>query len=151
MQNSRKQILLVEDSLPFRDFISRDLRSRPELELVGEVSDGLAAIQQAQDLQPDMVILDIGLPKLNGIEAAREIRKRSPKSRILFLTQELSADLAQAALDTGAEGYLVKMAAGRELTPALSAVLGGERFVSAVVRQHLQFPLGHLELCRTAV
>jgi len=151
VQNSCKQVLLVEDSLPFRTFVSRDLLNCSGLQVVGEVSDGLSAIQLAQELQPDLVILDIGLPKLNGIEAAREIRKRSPKARIIFLTQESSAELAQAALETGAAGYVVKMAAGRELMPAITAVLSGERFVSSAIRQQVQFPWGHSELCRTAV
>lgn len=93
------------------------------------MSDGFEAVQKAEELRPDLILLDIGLPKLNGIEAARQIRKLSPQSKILFVTQEFSADVVQAALSTGAEGYIVKADAGRELLPAVSAVLRGEMFV----------------------
>jgi len=148
-----KRVLVVEDSLAFRGFVARALQKCPAipLQIVCEVSDGLEAIQRARDLQPDLVVLDISLPRLNGIEAARAIRDRSPRSRILFLSQESSADVVQAALSTGAEGYVHKVAAGREFIPALSAVLQGQRFVSSSVRQHPEFPLWHDELCNTAV
>ena len=96
---------------------------------MGEVTDGLEAVQKAQELQPDLILLDIGLPRLNGIEAARRIRKLSPKSKVLFVSQESSADVVQEALRTGAEGYVVKMDAGLELLSAVNAVLRGERFV----------------------
>jgi CheY-like chemotaxis protein len=107
------------------------LQTQPELQVIGEVTDGLEAVQKAQDLQPDLILLDIGLPKLNGIEAARRIRKLSPKSKILFVSQESSADLVQEALRTGACGYVVKTDAGSELLTAVSAVLRGENFVGS--------------------
>jgi len=147
-----KRVLVVEDSSAFRGFVARALQKCPiSIKLVCEVSDGLEAVQQAQDLQPDLVLLDISLPKLNGIEAARAIRERSPRSKILCLSQESSPDIVQTALGTGAEGYVHKVAAGRELIPALSAILQGERFISSSVREHPDFPLGHDELCKTAV
>ena len=147
-----KQVLLVEDSPPFRRFVSNALKNcSHELQIVGEVSDGLAAIQHAQDLQPDLVLLDIGLPKLNGIEAARVIRERSPRSKILFLTQESSDDVVQAALSTGAEGYVLKMSAGRELIPALSALFLGQRFISSAVRQHAQASRNDDEIWHSAL
>ena len=147
-----KQVLVVEDSLAFRGFIARALQKCPiSLQIVCEVSDGLEAIQRAQELQPDLVLLDISLPMLNGIEAARAIREQSPRSRILFLSQESSADIVQTALSTGAEGYVHKVAAARELIPALSAIFQGERFVSSSLRQHPEFPLWDDKLCKTAV
>jgi len=146
------QVLLVEDALPFRDFVARALQHCPiALQIVCEVSDGLEAIERAQDLQPDLVVLDIGLPRLNGIEAARAIRERSPRSKILFLSQESNPDIVQDALGTGAEGYVHKMAAGRDLIPALNTIFQGKRFVSRSVRQHPEFPLWDEELCETAV
>jgi CheY-like chemotaxis protein len=124
------RVLVVDDYEPWRRFVSTTLRSRPELQLIGEASDGLEAVHRAEELQPDLVVLDLGLPTLNGIEVARRIARLSPKSKILFLTENRSWDIAEAALRTGALGYVVKSDAARELLPAVNAVLRGERFVS---------------------
>jgi DNA-binding response OmpR family regulator len=94
------------------------------------VSDGLDAVQKAQELQPDLILLDIGLPKLNGLEAGRRIRTISPNSRILFLSQESSPDVVQEALSLGARGYVLKARAQSDLLSAIDAVLGGKQFVS---------------------
>jgi len=99
------------------------------LRVIGVASDGLEAVQKAEELQPDIIVLDIGLPSLNGIEVARQIRKLSPKSKILFVSQESSADVVQGALGTGAQGYVVKSDARRELLEGVNAVLRGEQFV----------------------
>ena len=120
---------MVEDSEHFRKFFCATLRKRPELQVVGEVIDGLEAVERAEQLQPDLIVLDIGLPSLNGIEAARQIRKVSPKSKILFVSQESSTDVVQEALGTGARGYVVKTDAGGELLEAVDAVLRGGQFV----------------------
>lgn len=101
---------------------------------MGEASDGLEAVHKAEVLQPDLTLLDIGLPGLNGIEAARQIRKCALNSRILFLSQEISSDIVQEALSTGAQGYVVKADAGGELLTAIEAVVQGSRFVSAGLR-----------------
>jgi DNA-binding NarL/FixJ family response regulator len=102
------------------------------LEVVCELSDGLAAVQKAVELKPDLVLLDIGLPGLNGIEVGRQIRKLVPNAKIIFLTQESSADVVQEALRLGALGYVVKTRAGSDLMPALEAVLQGKQFASSV-------------------
>jgi DNA-binding NarL/FixJ family response regulator len=122
--------LVVEDFEPFRRFIASTLQKRPDLQLICEVSDGLEAVQKAQELQPDLILLDIGLPTLNGIEAARRIRNLSPESKIIFLSQESSADAVHEALCLGAHGYVVKVHAGGELLAAVEAVLQGNQFVS---------------------
>ncbi len=122
---------MVEDFEPFRRFICSTLRERPEFQIVGEVTDGLEAVQKAEELQPDLILLDIGLPSLNGIDAARRIRKLSPKSKILFMSQESSSDVVQEALALGALGYVVKAHAGSELLPAVEAALQGRQFVSS--------------------
>jgi CheY-like chemotaxis protein len=127
---------VVEDSEPFRKFICSTLGTRSELQIVGEVSDGLEAVYKAEELQPDLILLDIGLPTLNGIEAARRIRNVSPESKILFVSQESSADVVQAALATGARGYVHKTDAGSELLPAVIAVRRGEQFVGRRVSGH---------------
>jgi len=129
LETSSSRVLVVEDSEPFRNFICSTLGRRPELQIVGDVMDGLQAVHTAQALRPDLIVLDIGLPSLNGIEVARRIRKVSPKSKILFVSQESSAVVVREALDTGAHGYVLKTDAGRELLDAVSAVLRGERFV----------------------
>jgi DNA-binding NarL/FixJ family response regulator len=115
---------------PWRRFQRLTLQIHPTCEVICEVSDGLEAVQRAQELQPDLIVLDIGLPKLNGIEAARQIRNLSPKSKILFVSQESAADMVQAALDTGAVGYVVKADAGPELIAARDAVLRGQTYMS---------------------
>jgi CheY-like chemotaxis protein len=107
------------------------------LEVVCELSDGLAAVQKAAELNPDLILLDIGLPTLNGIEAARQIRKLVPKAKILFLSQESSADVVKEVLNLGARGYVVKTQAGSELLPAVEAVLHDKQFVSkGLMGQH---------------
>src|SRR5258705_9795883 len=115
---SSVRVLVVEDYEPFRRFVCSTLNKIPELLVVGVASDGLEGVQKAEELQPDLVLLDIGLPSLNGIEAGRRIRTLSPKSKIIFVTQESSAELVQEALSLGALGYVVKARAGSELLAA---------------------------------
>jgi DNA-binding NarL/FixJ family response regulator len=129
LETTSSRVLIVEDSKPFRNFIGSTLGKRPELKIVDQVSDGLQAVRRAEELRPDLIVLDIGLPSLNGIEAARQIRRLSPKSKILFVSQESSVDVVREALGTGASGYVVKSDAGRELLEAVSAILRGEQFV----------------------
>lgn len=125
------RILVVEDFAPFRVFVSSLLHEKLELREVYEASDGLEAVQRAQELNPDLILMDIGLPKLNGIDAARQIRGSLPHSKILFLTQESSDEVVQEALRLGALGYVHKPRAGRDLLAALEAVLQGLHFVSS--------------------
>jgi DNA-binding NarL/FixJ family response regulator len=131
------RILVVDDFEPWRRFVFSMLKKEPELQIICEVSDGLEAVQKADQLHPDLILLDIGLPRLNGIEAARRIRKVAPKSKILFLSQESSADVAQEALSLGAWGYVIKAHAGSELLAAVEAVIQDRRFVSATLRGHV--------------
>jgi DNA-binding NarL/FixJ family response regulator len=124
------RVLVVEDFEPFRRFICSTLAKKHELQVICEVSDGLEAVQKAEELQPDLIFLDIGLPTLNGIEAARQIRKLAPEAKIIFVSQESSADVVQEALSLGGWGYVVKTRAGSELMAAVEAVLL-EKFVSS--------------------
>jgi len=95
-------VLLVEDFGPFRALVSSLLREKPDFEVVSEASDGLEAVRCAEELDPDLILMDIGLPGLNGIEAARRIRELAPRSRIVFLTQEGSSEVVEEALSSGA-------------------------------------------------
>ena len=130
------RVLVVDDNEPWRRFFSTALHKRPDIQVMGEVSDGLEAVQQAQQVQPDLILLDIGLPTLNGIEAARRIREVSPNSKILFVSENRSPDIVEEALRTGAGGYVVKSDAASELLPAVEAVLQGKRFVSTSLQRH---------------
>lgn len=132
MLNTSIRVLLVDDHEQWRKFALTTLqKARPELTVVAEASDGWQAIQLAKYLQPDLIMLDIGLPQLNGIEVAQRILDQFPTSRILFMSENRSGDIAEAALSTGASGYVVKSDAGRELLPAIKAVLAGKRFTSS--------------------
>jgi DNA-binding NarL/FixJ family response regulator len=128
---SSVRVLVVEDFEPFRRFLCSMMEDGSQLQVICEVSDGLEAVQKAQELRPDLILLDIGLPGLNGIEAARQIRKLVPQSKILFVSQESSADVIEEALSLGAVGYVVKAHAGSELLVAMEAVREGKQFVSS--------------------
>jgi len=123
---------VVDDYEPFRRFVCSTLRKRPTLQIVGEASDGVEAVQKAEELKPDLIILDIGLPTLNGIEVARRIHTFSPRSKVIFVTQESSPDVMQATLNLGVWGYVLKTKAGSDLVAAVEAVLLGKRFVSTL-------------------
>jgi two-component system nitrate/nitrite response regulator NarL len=128
---STARIILVDDFQPWRKFVAGLLQENTDWEIVGEASDGLEAIQKAEEFQPDLIVLDIGLPKLNGIEAAASIRKVAPGSKILFLSENHDSDIAAAALGEGGHGYVVKSDGADELLVAVEAVLHGKRFVSS--------------------
>jgi DNA-binding NarL/FixJ family response regulator len=135
-EDRQYRILVVEDHEPFRSFVSSMLRQQPNLQIVGEEQDGLEAVRQAETLQPDLILLDIGLPGLNGIEAARKIRDVAPGAKIIFLTQESAPDVVEEAFALGARGYLLKAQAGSELLAALEAVSQGLRFASRGLNGH---------------
>jgi DNA-binding NarL/FixJ family response regulator len=126
--------LIIDDFENFRRFVLLTLQQRAEFQIICQASDGLEGVQQAQELQPDLILLDIGLPKLNGIEAAQRIRNLSPNSKILFVTQESSPEVVQEAFNAGADGYVVKFDAGNELIPAVYGVLQGKKFMSSSVK-----------------
>jgi DNA-binding NarL/FixJ family response regulator len=130
------RILLTDDYTDWRRQISMLLRARRDWQVIAEAVDGLEAVQKAQDLRPDIILLDIALPNLNGIEAARRIRQLSPDSKIIFLSQNNDVDIVREALSTGAYGYVRKTDVRQELLPAVDAVLGGKQFVSSSVRDH---------------
>ncbi|HTT21135.1 MAG TPA: response regulator transcription factor [Candidatus Sulfotelmatobacter sp.] len=132
------RVLLADDYEPWRRCVSSLLLKHPEWQIVSEVSDGLAAVQKAQELNPDLVLLDLSLPTLNGVEAAIRIRQVAPSTKILFITAYRDPDAMQTVLRNGAEGYVLKWEITRELIRALEVVLWGGKFVS----EQLTDPLG---------
>jgi DNA-binding NarL/FixJ family response regulator len=126
--------LVVDDGDDFRRLLRLMLEERTECKVVGEASDGLQAVAKAEELQPDLILLDLGLPTINGIEAARRIRKLSPHSKILFVTQNSCREIAQGALRTGAHGYLLKSEA-MDLPAAIETVIRGDQYVSGGLKE----------------
>jgi len=127
------RVLIVDDHGIARRGIRSVLESNPELEVVAETADGEEAVQKTRDLHPDIILLDISLPGISGIEAARRIRQCAPETRVVFVSQHDSISLVKEALDLGASGYVVKSDAGRDLLPAVEAARTGQVFVSRTV------------------
>jgi DNA-binding NarL/FixJ family response regulator len=124
------RVLVVEEFGLFRRVICSMLRKPPEMQIIGEASNGLEAVQKAGELLPNLILLDVGLPKLDGIEAARRIRTLSPESKIIFVSQQSDLDVMQEALNLGAQGYVVKTRVASDLLAAVEAVMFGKHFVS---------------------
>lgn len=121
---------MVDDFAVWRHFVVGKLRGNPSFQVVGVASDGLEAVRKAEELKPDLILLDIGLARLNGIEAARRLRMVASESKILFVSQEHDADVVQAAFSAGGHGYVLKSDAGSELFAAVEAVMSGKKFLS---------------------
>jgi DNA-binding NarL/FixJ family response regulator len=123
------RILIADDFRDWRRQVHSLLQARATWQVIAEAVDGTEAVQRAEELKPDLILLDIGLPQLNGIEVARRIRQLSPNSKIIFVSQNSELDIVRAALSAGALGYVRKTDARRELLPAMDAVLRGEQFI----------------------
>jgi DNA-binding NarL/FixJ family response regulator len=123
------RVLVIENHLPFRQYIASTLARTGDLQVICEVADGLEAVYKAEELKPDLILLDIGLPTLNGIEAARQIRQLCPESKIIFVSQESDTDVVQEAFSLGASGYVVKASARSDLLAAIEVVRSGRLFV----------------------
>jgi DNA-binding NarL/FixJ family response regulator len=134
--SSTIRILIADDYKDWRRQVRLLFQARPEWQVIAEAADGPEVIQKAEELKPDLIVLDIGLPKLNGIEAARQIRQLSPSSKIVFLSQNHDLDVVRAAWGTGALGYVYKTDFGRDFLPAIQAVLRGQPFVSSTLEGH---------------
>jgi DNA-binding NarL/FixJ family response regulator len=127
------RVLVVDDFDPFKELVREILEVRSDIHIIGQASDGLEAVQRAHELQPDLVLLDIGLPNLNGIEAARRIRLVSPHSVIIFVSQENSPDVIEECLRLGASAYVKKTDIHSKLVAALDAVLNGKPFLAVAI------------------
>ena len=133
LDKDKVRILSVDDSEPWRRFVRLALLIDGSLQIVAEASDGLEAIHRARELRPDLVLLDIGLPTLNGIETARQIRKHVAHSRIVMVSENRSRNIAEEAFRAGASCYVAKSDAGSDLLSAVRAALRGEKFVSTAL------------------
>jgi DNA-binding NarL/FixJ family response regulator len=136
LEESTVKVLVVDDYEPFRRFVRSTLAAMPNLKVIGEASDGLEALRKTEELEPDLIVLDIGLPSLNGIEVARQVRTLRPQCKILFMSQESSAAVAQEVFNLGAMGYVLKAYAGKELSAAVEAVCQGRLFLSKKLSGH---------------
>ena len=124
-------ILIADDVAEWRAWVREILCGKPEWQVVGEACDGVEVVRKTMELRPDLVLLDIGMPRMNGFEAAVKIREAVRVSKIVFLTQDHDPDLRSAALAMGAEGYVSKTNAATELCSAIATALGnGHRKVT---------------------
>jgi len=124
------RILLADDHTLVRQGLRRILEEQPDWQVVAETGNGLDAVKLASDLQPDVVILDIGMPQLNGLEAARQIAKKLPAARVLILSMHADEVHITKAIEAGAVGYLVKDSADTELVRAVTATAEGKSYFS---------------------
>ncbi len=132
MQDSRPQILIADDHPVFAE--SLRLLLEKSYGVIGTVSDGRALIAAAARLKPDVIVVDIGMPLLNGLDAAQRIRERLPKVKVVFLTMQDDPNLAAAALEIGPVGFVLKHSAGSELLKAIGEVLRGKSYLTPKLR-----------------
>jgi DNA-binding NarL/FixJ family response regulator len=123
-------VLLVDDHAVVRDGLTVLIESGSDLQVVGTASNGRDAVAEAQRLRPDVVVMDIALPELDGVEATRHMLEKSPNSKVLILSMHLSAEHIHRALQAGAKGYVLKESAGDEVIEAIRAVAHGKRYLS---------------------
>ena len=134
MLQSLVRVLVVDDVELWQTFVHMHLDKEPNLHVIGVATDGLDAVRKAEKLRPDLILLDISLPGLNGLEAARQIRKVAATSTILFLSGESDPDVVRHAFSAGGLGYVLKSDAARDLIAGIESVLFGRRFVSSSLR-----------------
>lgn len=123
-------VLLAEDHTVVRKGLLHILENEPGITILGEAENGREAVQKAEALQPDIVLMDIGMPELNGLEATRQIRQRWPEIQVLILTMHASEEYVYQLLEAGAAGYVVKKAAPEELITAIRTVKEGQAYLS---------------------
>jgi DNA-binding NarL/FixJ family response regulator len=122
-----RRIFVVDDFKPWRDAVCEIIETQPELQVIAQAGDGEEAVQLATDLKPDLVVLDIGLPKLNGLTAAARIFKIAPATKIVFLSQDNDPDIVHSARDIGASAFVHKQKAGTDLLSAIAVAIGAQR------------------------
>jgi two-component system, NarL family, response regulator NreC len=134
------RILIVDDLLPWQHLVRRILEPQANFKIIDTANDGLEAVQKTTQFQPDVVLIDIGLPGISGFEAARQIRLLSPASRILFVTEWRGPDFIQAGFEAGGLGYVLKSDVNSDLLAGIRAILRGQQFVSQSLKGEIDFP-----------
>ncbi len=129
------RILIAEDHTILREGLRALLSAEPDFEVVGEAADGRDAIQGVQDMNPDLVLMDLSMPRMNGLEAIRELKKQNPDTKVVALTVHKTEEFIIATLKAGAEGYVLKDATNAELVSAIRNVFQGKRYLSPGVSQ----------------
>lgn len=129
------RVLLADDHAVLRDALAALLADEPEVEVVASVGDGRAAVERAVALAPDVAILDVTMPQLNGLEATSQVRERCPATQVVILSMHGEPEHVHRALRAGARGYVLKSAAGTEVAAAVRAVHAGRRYLSAAVAE----------------
>jgi DNA-binding NarL/FixJ family response regulator len=130
LKTSMTRVLVVDDFGPWQRQINAQLGEQPNLRIIGFAADGMEAIQKAEELQPDLILMDVSLPKLSGIEAARKIRKLVPRAKILFLSASPDPDVVRTAYCVGGSGYVLKSDTATALLPGIEAVVSGKQYLS---------------------
>ena len=139
------RILLADDHAVVRDGLRSLLERQRDLKVVGEAANGLEAVRQAQQLQPDVVLMDAAMPELNGIEATTQIRQDAPSTQVIILSMHSSAEHVQRALKAGARGYVLKESAGTKVAEAVRAVQAGQRYLRPGLAEALLAGLARTE------
>ena len=129
------RIVIAEDHTILREGLRSLLSSEPELRVVGEAKDGREAIRRVEQLEPDLILMDLSMPRMNGVEAIREIKNRIPETKVLALTVHKAEEFVLEVLQAGADGYVLKDASSEELVMAIRSVLEGQRYLSPAVSQ----------------
>lgn len=130
-------IMLADDHVMFRQGVKRIINETQGLEVVGEANDGLELLSLLKAQLPDLVLLDISMPQLRGLEAIREIKKLYPRVKVIFLTMHRSREFLHQALEAGAEGFLLKEDADFDLLRAIQTVRGGKKFISSLLSSEM--------------
>lgn len=131
------RVLVVDDVEDWRKSICLLLKEDPMIEIVGEASDGVRAVQMAQEMQPTVILLDISLPRLDGIQVAGWMRKLSPNSKIIFVSQQIDVDVVHAVMEIGASGFVLKSDIVESLISAIRAAIRDEKFMSSKLVHYL--------------
>lgn len=131
------RVVIAEDHAILREGLRAVLSSHPNLEVVGEAEDGREAIRCIDQLMPEVVLMDLSMPRMNGMEALREIKRRHPDTKVLTLTVHKTEEYILAALQAGADGYVLKDATSNELLMAIGSVLSGKRYLSPGVSEQV--------------
>jgi two-component system, NarL family, response regulator NreC len=145
---AKRRICIAEDHTILRSGLRAILQQEPEFEIVGEASDGIDLLRIVQELHPDVILMDLSMPRMNGLEAMQEIKARQPDANILILTMHAEEEYVIAALDAGARGYLLKDATQAELILALKTVLAGKTYLSPDIS--MKILQGYLDGKKTA-